>query len=293
MICCKLRLSVPLFQLFCDMVNACLFTYLLIWNNLKLCSKGGVILIFCDFRNGHIAIDHFDACARGAHAAKFSFSKNHRDLKNDFLLLKVCRNLSFTSFNWILNGSESARSGQRLTSFRYVHCSSLSMLLFIHIMPTSGHQQTTVSTEDLNHQSYTVLYNIMYIRTPSVCAYSCASWARPRRGRRGHTRCRSGPRRLLQITTIDGSTEEQYRLLQISPIDSSTEEQYRLLHISPIDSSAEEQDRLLQITHIDSSTEEQYRLLHISPICRWLCRRAMSSSAISPIFCRRAIWQNL
>ena len=109
---------------------------------------------------------------RAAHTRQsFPFQIITGTLKNDFLLLKVCRNLSFTSFNWILNGSESARSGQRLTSFRYVHCSSLSMLLFIHIMPTSGHQQTTVSAEDLNQQSYTVLYNIMYsIYVPPVSA---------------------------------------------------------------------------------------------------------------------------
>ena len=49
------------------------------------------------FENGHIAMDwiyfyefnskksaNFSACARGSRAEKFSFSKNHRDLENEY-----------------------------------------------------------------------------------------------------------------------------------------------------------------------------------------------------------------
>ena len=38
-------------------------------------------------------------CARGVSTAKFSFSKNQRDLKREYLFGKVCRNLPFTSKN--------------------------------------------------------------------------------------------------------------------------------------------------------------------------------------------------
>ena len=54
------------------------------------------------FENENIAIDwlyfyvfnfkntaNFAACARGARAAKFSFSKNHRDLENEYIFFKL------------------------------------------------------------------------------------------------------------------------------------------------------------------------------------------------------------
>ena len=57
---------------------------------------------FAIFENGHIAIDwlyfyefnskksaNFAACASGPRAAKFSFSKNHRDLENEYFFLKL------------------------------------------------------------------------------------------------------------------------------------------------------------------------------------------------------------
>ena len=64
------------------------------------------------FENGHIPIDwlyfyefnskksaNFAARVLGTLAAKFSFSKKHRDFKNKYFLLKICRNLSYTLKN--------------------------------------------------------------------------------------------------------------------------------------------------------------------------------------------------
>ena len=51
--------------------------------------------------HGHYAANHLNMLiwprARGAYAAKFSLSKTHRILKNKYILLKICKYLSFTS----------------------------------------------------------------------------------------------------------------------------------------------------------------------------------------------------
>ena len=55
---------------------------------------------FSIFENGKYAADHiFMSPIKKIGTAKFSLSKNHKDLKNQYLFLKICQYLPFTSIN--------------------------------------------------------------------------------------------------------------------------------------------------------------------------------------------------